>query len=92
MAKKKTQQRRVPRATDARMYGDGKPSQAAQQAAGVPATASATARPVNGQVHAVRVPVTVTTNYDYVRTDLRRLSIVAASIFAVLIVAGLIVK
>jgi hypothetical protein len=91
MAKKKTQQRRVPHATDPRMYGDGKPSQAAGASQATTGTS-----PANGQVRAPaqpqRVPVTVTTNYDYVRRDLRHLAIVAASIFAVLIAMGLIIK
>jgi hypothetical protein len=98
MAKKKTQPRRAPRAADPRMYGDGKPSQAAQQTDTAGRTTNpAAVQPTNGHgrtnVTLPRsVPVTVTQNYDYVKKDLRRLGIVAASIFGILVVLGLIVR
>jgi len=54
MAKqKKAQSRRVPRATDPRMYGDGKPSQtesSTQAAAQAPASGSRTTGTVNANI------------------------------------------
>lgn len=90
MAKKRTQPRRVPRTSEPRMYGDGKPSQAAQAAGkpGVPVSATPAARPAA----APRVPVTVTQDYHYVMNDLRRLGIVAAATFAALVALGLIIR
>ncbi len=76
------------------MYGNGKPSQAPQAAqpagpAGAPASGAGApaARPVSP-----RVPVTVTQDYSYVLQDLRRLGILAAATFAVLIALGLIIR
>lgn len=96
MAKKKMQPRRVPRSSEPRMYGNGKPSQAAQatkpaEPASAPvggaSTSASTAR-----VAPSRVPVTVTQDYSYVLQDLRRLGILAAATFAVLIALGLIIR
>lgn len=108
MAKKKPQVRRVPRASEPRMYGDGKPSQVAQQTGGgTPAGATPAARTVTPRVAAParpanaasrmagaapRVPVTVTTDYHYVLKDLRRLGILAATFFAILVGLGLIIR
>lgn len=94
MAKKKGQARRLPRTTEPRMFGDGKPSQASQQgerAAATPArSASGTQR---AAVPAGRsVPVSTMQDYSYVLKDLRHLGILAASVFAVLIVLGLIIR
>jgi hypothetical protein len=113
MAKKKPQVRRVPRAAEPRMYGDGKPSQVAQQTGGgtptgatptgaAPAArtaaprAAAPGRPANAASRmagaAPRVPVTVTTDYHYVLKDLRRLGILAATFFVILIGLGLVIR
>jgi len=108
MAKKKSQVRRVPRAAEPRMYGDGKPSQAGQQtgsttsAGAAPAArtvsprAAMPARPANAASRtagvAARVPVTVTADYHYVLKDLRRLGILAATFFVILIGLGLIIR
>ncbi len=103
MAKKKTTARRVPRASEPRMFGDGKPSQVAPQTDGRPAQASAPAggRPAAGRfaaaaggrsAAALRVPVTTTQNYQYVVNDLRRLAIIAVATFAVLVALGLIIR
>lgn len=114
MAKqKKAQSRRVPRATDPRMYGDGKPSSvesSSQAAAQAPApggrttgTASASVSPAvraagstpraslgAGGSYA-RGSTSITGDYTYVRQDLRRLGIVAASIIGVLAVLAIII-
>lgn len=94
MAKKKTQPRRVPRSSEPRMYGNGKPSQTAQatKPAGPVGTTSASASTSAGRPTAQRVPVTVTQDYSYVLQDLRRLGILAAATFAVLIALGLIIR
>ncbi|OQA45867.1 MAG: hypothetical protein BWY52_01105 [Chloroflexi bacterium ADurb.Bin325] len=102
MAKKKSQVRRAPRAAQPRMYGDGKPSQAAQQdASAAPvarptaARAATPARPASAPrttAAAARVPVTVNTDYRYVLKDLQRLGILAATFFVILVVLGLIIR
>lgn len=108
MAKKKTQPRRAPRASEPRMYGDGKPSQAVQQTGGTAPAGTAAAprtvtprngtpaRPANAASRtagvAARVPVTVTTDYSYVMKDLRRLGILAATFFGILVVLGLVIR
>ncbi len=99
MAKKKTQPRRTPRPAEPRMYGNGKPSQAAQatkpaEPAGGPSVggASTSASTAAARVAPSRVPVTVTQDYSYVLQDLRRLGILAAATFAVLIALGLIIR
>ncbi len=96
MAKKKNQARRVPRAAEPRMFGDGKPSQATQQAArtGAELTAqAATLQRATPQRAAGRAaPVTVTQDYHYVLKDLRHLGILAAAVLAVLVALGLIIR
>ena len=94
---KKSQARRVPRAAEPRMFGDGKPSQTAQKTGGpgsAPvASVTTTQRPAATQRGAARaVPVTVTQDYRYVLKDLRHLGILAAGVFAVLIALGLIIR
>jgi len=75
------------------MYGDGKPSQVAQleNQPDAPGAAQPTT-PAVRQPGAPRVPVTVTQDYRYVMSDLRRLGIVAVATFAVLIALGLIIR
>jgi hypothetical protein len=90
MAKKKTQPRRVPRAAEPRMYGDGKPSQ--QTATNAPSTSTARpAQPVTRQAGTTRTAAQPA-DYGYVLKDLRRLGITAAAMFALLIALGFIVK
>lgn len=92
MAKKKIQPRRVPRAAEPRMYGDGKPASHATTATGTPAAAApATGAASRTAPVAARPPVTTTQDYSYVLKDLRRLAITAGGIFALLVVLGLIV-
>ena len=90
MAKKKTQPRRVPRAAEPRMYGDGKPSQDAATSA-ASTTSARPAQPMTRQAGTTRTAVQPT-DYSYVRKDLRRLGITAAAMFALLIALGLIIK
>ena len=90
MAKKTTQSKRVPRAAEPRMYGDGKPSQQAATST-TPAPASGSGQPVTRQAGMTRTAVQPT-DYSYVRRDLRRLGITAAGMFALLIALGLIIK
>lgn len=87
MAKKKTQARRVPRAAEPRMYGDGKPSQEA-------ASATAAARPAQPMTRQAGMTRTAPqpANYGYVLKDLRRLAITAAAMFALLIALGFIIR
>jgi hypothetical protein len=104
MAKKKIQPRRVPRAAEPRMYGDGKPStQASERTPGAATTSSATAtrtttatRPVAAAgrttANPARTPVTTTQDYAYVLKDLRRLGVLAAGTFLLLIVLGLFIR
>jgi hypothetical protein len=87
MAKKKTT-RRVPQSSTPRMYSDGKPSQVA--AASAPTT-SASARPAGGTATAARGPVDLAKEYSYVAGDLKRLGIVAAALFAMLIALSFII-
>jgi hypothetical protein len=90
MANKKTQTKRVPRASEPRMYGDGKPSQQAT----APATATPSARsaqPVTRQAGTTRTAAPAV-DYSYVLTDLRRLGITAAAMFGLLIVLGFIIR
>ena len=90
MAKKSTQSKRVPRAAEPRMYGDGKPS---QQAATTTTTTPAgrAAQPATRQAGTTRTAVQ-STDYSYVPKDLRRLGITAAAMFALLIALGFILK
>jgi len=91
MAKKSTQSKRVPRAAEPRMYGDGKPpsQQAATGATTTPAVRSA--QPVTRQAGTSRTAVQ-STDYSYVLKDLRRLGITAAAMFALLIALGFIIR
>ena len=94
MAKKKTQPRRIPRAADQRMYGDGKPS---QQTAATPGTAMP-AGSASRSAQAAARPGTpsrtteLSVEYSYVPNDLRRLGIMAAALFGVMIVLGFIIR
>jgi hypothetical protein len=94
MAKKKTQVRRVPRAADQRMYGDGKPSQQTAATTGAPAPTGSASRSAQTATR----PGTPARNadlaveYSYVPKDLRRLGITAAALFGVMIVLGFIIK
>jgi hypothetical protein len=102
MAKqKKAQPRRVSRAASPRMYGDGKSSEAkdSAQAASQPTTSAsqgarsggATPRATTGAGGSyARVSASATTDYSYVKHDLRRLGIVAAAILGALVVLGII--
>ncbi len=88
MAKKKVAARRVPRSATPRMFGDGKPAQAAQP------TAAARANGVTSRMAGStgRAPVALSQEYRYVTGDLRRLGLLAVGIFAVLIVLGVVVR
>ena len=86
MAKKKST-RRVPQSSTPRMYGDGKPSQVA---AGTAPTTGAGARQAGGAT-AARGPVDLAKEYSYVAGDLKRLGIVAAALFAMLIALSFII-
>jgi hypothetical protein len=90
MAKKTTQSKRVPRAAEPRMYGDGKPSQQAATSTTTTPAARA-AQPATRQAGTTRTAVQ-STDYSYVPKDLRRLGITAAGMFALLIVLGFIIK
>lgn len=110
MAKqKKAQSRRVPRASEPRMYGDGKPSQNQDKVQSASQAATSAARPADARSVAptarsagatprtsvgaggsyARGGLSVTTDYTYVRQDLRRLGIVAASIIGILVVLAI---
>jgi hypothetical protein len=90
MVKKKTQTRRVPRAAEPRMCGDGKPSQQAA-APGTASPSTRPAQPVTRQAGTTRTAAQPT-DYSYVLKDLRRLGITAAAMFGLLIVLGFIVR
>ena len=85
MAKKKMA-RRVPQTGALRMYGDGKPSQAALTAAG---KAPASSRP---SASVARGAVDFSKEYSYVLGDLRRLGLVAVGVFAALMVLKLFIR
>ena len=94
MAKKKTQPRRVPRAAEPRMFGDGKPSVQAAATTGVATTSGGALR--SGQA-AVRPggatrSAELSVEYKYVPKDLTRLGITAATLFVVMIVLGFIIR
>jgi hypothetical protein len=93
MAKKKTAPRRVPRTATPRMYGDGKPTQRTPQT-DVPRTSASRPNGVVTRAAAGRVHSTVplSQEYRYVPGDLRRLGLLAAGIFVVMIVLGVIVR
>lgn len=89
MAKKKTV-RRVSQAGSPRMYGDGKPSAAAQAAGQKPVVAprpavTAAAAPGRSEANLVQ-------EYSYVLGDLKRLGVIAATLFAALVVLGIVVR
>ena len=102
MAKqKKVQSRRVPRAAEPRMFGDGKPSVSTEV---TPATARGVATPDARGARTAgvtpRSPATgtvarqgagTTVDYRYVTSDLRRLGIMAAAILSALVVLGFII-
>ena len=86
MAKKKIV-RRVPQSASPRMYGDGKPSVAAQVAAGKsPASRAA------GGAAIARGAANLAQEYSYVLGDLKRLGIIAGALFAVLVILGVVIK
>jgi hypothetical protein len=94
MAKKKTQARRVPRAAEPRMYGDGKPSVqtavttgGATTPGGAARSGQAAARP-GGAARSTELSV----EYGYVSKDLARLGITAGALFVVMIVLGFIIR
>jgi len=87
MAKKKTT-RRSPQTSTPRMYGDGKPS----QAAGTVPASSAGARPAGGAAAVARGPVDLAKEYGYVTGDLKRLGITAAVLFGGLIALWVIIR
>lgn len=84
-SKKKGAPRRVPKAATPRMYSDGRPSQSSQPDPGAVKLATPQTPPVGARASAGRVPNAATSNYDYVIKDLRRLAVVAAAMFAILI-------
>ncbi len=90
MAKKKTT-RRVPQASAPRMYGDGKPSQAAQV---VTKAVPGPARPGSsgGASSGPRGVANLAQEYGYVVGDLKRLAIVASSLFALLVVVRFFIR
>lgn len=89
MAKKKMV-RRVPQANTPRMYGDGKPSLTSQGVTKAPGTA----RPASssGTSFAQRGVENLAREYSYVSGDLKRLAIVAGSLFVFLIVVSFFVR
>ena len=89
MAKKKTQSRNVPRSAEPRLYGDGKPSQAASETAG--GAPARPAQPVTRQAGMTRTAAQ-SVDYSYVLKDLRRLAITAVAMFALLIALGFILQ
>ena len=95
MAKKKSKSRRVPSSTP-RMYSDGRPSVVAQGSDAVNAAASGAASgaavrsPQLSQVG--RSQVGMAAEYRYVLNDLRRLGIIAAATFVVLVLLGLVIR
>lgn len=94
MAKKKTQARRVPRAADQRMYGDGKPVQQTTATAGAPAAAGSAARsaPAGARPATSASLTDLSVEYSYVPKDLRRLGITAAALFGLMVVLGFIIR
>ncbi len=89
MAKKKPA-RRAPSSASPRMYGDGKPSAAAQAKAGGiqrQAPAAATSSSTSS-----RSPADLAIEYSYVVNDLKRLGIIASALFAVLVILGIVIR
>jgi hypothetical protein len=100
MAKKRTVQRRVPHSSAPRTYGDGVPSQTAQQAAEAAGSAgsksvqpapAAGRRPAVGQSGVARSQVPLEQEYHYVPGDLKRLGILATITFVVMIALGIVI-
>jgi len=91
MAKKKIV-RRAPTSASPRMYGDGKPSQAAQAAAGKPQAGPRPAAGGTAGATVARGPVNLAQEYSYVVGDLKRLGMIAGALFAVLVVLGIVVR
>ena len=108
MAKqKKVQSRRVPHASNPRMYGDGKSSEtkdSAQAAAPAVQTPGAGSTNVSSTASSAgaksrtstgaggsyaRGGLNTTSDYTYVKQDLRRLGVVAVSIIGVLVVLAI---
>jgi hypothetical protein len=101
MAKKKNTPRRVPRSTTPRTFGDGLPSQVKQSAMQGNGHAVAEAPIVASPAAALRRPprpgearaqLPLTAEYAYVMSDLRRLAILAATTFAILLVLGFVLR
>jgi hypothetical protein len=105
MAKKKSRVRRVPRSVEPRMFGNGKPSKTPQperetsRPSGRPAEAPARNGAAESRVggvsrvyNAPRSPASLAQDYRYVLNDLRRLGILAAATFAVLIILGFVIR
>ncbi len=90
MAKKKLV-RRVPQSPSPRMYGDGKPSQAAQAATGKSPAARATSGGMGGASIA-RGAANLAQEYGYVLGDLKRLGLIAGALFAVLVILGVVIR
>jgi len=93
MAQKKKTARRVPSSAEPRMYGDGKPAQLSQPAGGAGQPASQVgAKPGSARAGSVtRGEALLSQEYGYVPGDLKRLGIIAGTIFAAMIVLGIIV-
>ncbi len=105
MAKKKTAPRRVPRSGTSRTYSDGMPSSTASVATAEapdkadPAAAPAPVRAPSlarrgaavGTSGVARSPVPLSQEYSYVPGDLKRLGIIAAATFAIMIVLGILI-
>ena len=93
MAQKKKTARRVPSSADPRMYGDGRPAQLSQPASGGTQPASqAGSKPGTARAgSAPRGEAPLSQEYGYVPGDLKRLGIIAGTIFAAMVVLGIIV-
>ena len=102
MANKKNKTpRRVPRSTTPRTFGDGLPPQVhqavahsnGQTVAEAPVVAKApTSMRRPPRAGEARAQLPLTTEYAYVMSDLRRLGILAATMFAILVVLGFVVQ
>jgi hypothetical protein len=75
------------------MYGDGKPSQAAQIAARKsPVTPRATTGGSSTSPTSPRSVANLAQEYGYVFGDLKRLGVIAAALFAILVILGIVVR
>src|SRR5512138_2598395 len=106
MAKKRTTPRRAPRSTTPAMFGDGMPSQARTETAqkaepngnGAPVPVVPAVRPLASRRPGIARPgqprpqLPLAQEYHYIVGDLKRLGILAASTFALLIILGLIIR